>query len=368
MKAIVLATGTDNINLQEWPEPQIQKPDDVKLKVLQVGICGTDREEACGGRADAPAGEKNLVIGHEMLGQVMEVGKNVTNFKKGDLALFTVRRGCDHCMACEAGFYDMCYTGDYKERGIKNLHGFQSEFVVDDQKYLVKIPDSLRGIAVLTEPTTVVEKAIDEVCRIQSNRLPCYRNHRDWLSGKTVLIAGLGPIGLLAAVILRLHGCHVLGLDVVDENSPRPQILKELGGTYVHGKKVSMQDLNKHYPQIDLIVEAAGIAKLDFDLISVLGTNGVYALTGVPAEGSPLNVPGATLMKQLVLKNQVIFGSVNASFSHFKQAVIDLESGLKKWPKTLPKIISHHVPYTDFHKALTEHHQDEIKVVIEWQK
>ncbi|MBM3191387.1 MAG: alcohol dehydrogenase [Chlamydiae bacterium] len=367
MKAIVLTTGTDNVSLEEWPEPELQTDDDVKLKVLQVGICGTDREEACGGRADAPQGEKRLIIGHEMLGQVVACGKNVIDFKKGDLALFTVRRGCERCIACEKGFYDMCYTGNYKERGIKNLHGFQSEFVVDKEKYLVKIPSSLRSVAVLTEPTTVVEKAIDEICRIQTSRLPCYRDHRDWLDGKLALVAGLGPIGLLATMVLRLHGCHVLGLDVVDDNSPRPQILKGFGGTYIHGKKVSLQDLSKHYPQIDLIVEAAGIAKLDFDLITTLGTNGIYALTGVPAEGSPLSIPGASLMKQLVLKNQVILGSVNANFTHFKQAVVDLEKGMQMWSDLLPKIISHHIPYTQFHKALSEHHQDEIKVVIEWQ-
>ncbi|PCI92178.1 alcohol dehydrogenase [Candidatus Aerophobetes bacterium] len=368
MEAILLKTGTDDVFLSEFPDPVINNPTDVKLKVLQVGICGTDREEACGGRADAPAGEKNLIIGHEMIGQVLEVGKEVKDFKKGDYAVFTVRRGCGKCEACKVEVYDMCYTGDYKERGIKSLHGFQSTYVVDDQKYLIKVPESIHDIAVLTEPTTVVEKAIDESCKIQVNRLPAHKNHRDWLRGKTALIAGLGPIGLLGAVVLRLHGCNVLGLDIVDENSARPQILKELGGTYLNSKEHSMESIQKQHPQIDLILEAAGIPKLDFDLVQTLGINGIYVLTGVPGDGPPLQVNGASVMKQLVLKNQVIFGSVNASFSHFKMAVDDLENGLKKWPNTLPKIISHRIPHKDFKKVLAKHTSDEIKVVIDWEK
>lgn len=366
MKAIVLKPGTKDLHLKEVKEPQISKPTEVKLKVLSVGICGTDREEASGGRADAPEGESELVIGHEMCGQVVEVGKNVKNLKKGDYAVFTVRRGCGKCEACLADCYDMCYTGKYKERGIKGLHGYQAEYAVDDEKYLIKIPDSIKDIAVLTEPTTVVEKAIDQACKVQNNRLPKYSDHKDWLKGKTALIAGLGPIGLLGAMVLSLKGAKVLGLDIVDENSSRPQILKEFGGTYINASKTSMSDLTKKYQQIDLILEAAGIAKLDFDLFDVLGINGVYVLTGVPAEGKPLDVNGSHIMKQIVMKNQVIIGSVNANFDNFHQAVTDLELGLKKWGKTVPKIISHKIDYHKFKDVLAKHTADEIKVVINW--
>lgn len=301
-----------------------------------------------------------------MCGQVVEVGKNVKNLKKGDYAVFTVRRGCGKCEACLADCYDMCYTGKYKERGIKGLHGYQAEYAVDDEKYLIKIPDSIKDIAVLTEPTTVVEKAIDQACKVQNNRLPKYSDHKDWLKGKTALIAGLGPIGLLGAMVLSLKGAKVLGLDIVDENSSRPQILKEFGGTYINASKTSMSDLTKKYQQIDLILEAAGIAKLDFDLFDVLGINGVYVLTGVPAEGKPLDVNGSHIMKQIVMKNQVIIGSVNANFDNFHQAVTDLELGLKKWGKTVPKIISHKIDYHKFKDVLAKHTADEIKVVINW--
>ena len=150
MKAISIKPGTKDIHLKDWPEPQIVLSDQIKVRVLKVGICGTDREETSGGRADAPEGETELIIGHEMVSQVVAVGKDVKKVHVGDLGVFTVRRGCATCSACQSGFYDMCYTGNYKERGIKNLHGFQSEYVVDQEKYFVKLPPSIKDIGVLT--------------------------------------------------------------------------------------------------------------------------------------------------------------------------------------------------------------------------
>lgn len=124
MKAIALIPGTTQVSLVDVAEPVINAADEVKIKIWQVGICGTDREEVEGGRADAPAGKKELIIGHEMFGQVVETGNAVTKVKPGDFAMFTVRRGCNECAACLNNRSDMCYTGKYTERGIKGADGF----------------------------------------------------------------------------------------------------------------------------------------------------------------------------------------------------------------------------------------------------
>lgn len=366
MKAIALHPGTKNLRLSEYAEPKIQHPDEIKAKVLRVGICGTDREEAAGGRADAPSGESELIIGHEMVSQVVEVGSNVTSFKVGDHLVFTVRRGCGNCEACRNDRYDMCSTGNYTERGIKGRHGFQSQYVVDNMRFALKVPEIIADIAVLAEPMSVVEKAIDEAGIIQTARLNFIQDKAHWLKGKTVLVAGLGPIGLLAGIILSLRGAIVLGLDVVDPNSARAQIFKALGGTYINDKDVKMQDFQKKYPDIKMIVEAAGIAKLDFDLLEMLGINGVFVLTGVPGDQRPVNVDGADIMRKLVLKNQVMLGSVNASIAHFEMGLADLNAASKKWPGLVQKLITQKIPYTQFEKAFSEHSPDEIKVVIEW--
>lgn len=368
MKAILLHPGTTELRLADWNEPVIEKPDEVKVKVIRVGICGTDREEAAGGRADAPKGESELIIGHEMIGEVVAIGNAVKSVKPGDLVVITVRRGCGECLACQSFRFDLCTTGNYTERGIKGRHGFQAEYVVDQEKFLLKVPPAIASIAVLTEPMSVVEKAIDEAGIIQTARLTYIKDKQHWLQGKTALVAGLGPIGLLAALILRLRGANVLGIDIIDPNSLRAKIFNQFGGIYFNDRNIDMKKFQEEHPQIDLIVEAAGVAKLDFDLLQALGTNGIYVLTGIPGGDRAVSFDGAELMRKLVLKNQVMFGSVNATVGHFQKGLQDLEEGYKKWPDALNKLISQKFSFKQFDKALTGHSENEIKVVIEWEE
>ncbi len=366
MKALALTPGTTKITIVDWPEPNIQSPTQVKVRTLLVGICGTDREEADGGRADAPPGDKILIIGHEVLAEVMEVGAEVKTLKPKDLVVIMVRRGCNQCDPCKKGYPDMCRTGDYTERGIKGLHGYQAEYIVDEEKYCIKVPPALRLIGVLTEPTTVVEKAIDHACRLQAARLPFESNAKEWLQNKTVLVAGLGPIGLLAAMVLRLRGARVIGLDIVDPHTPRPKILEAMGGKYIQSSDKGWKQIETTYGQIHMIVEAAGVAKLDFDLIEKLGNDGIYAMTGVPGGDHPLNVNGSAMMRQIVLKNQVIFGSVNASKEHFKQAVVDLEAAQNEWKGVIEQFITAKIAHEDFAHVLGKKPADEIKAVLVW--
>ena len=366
MKALALTPGTTTIRLIDLPEPIVASPDDVKVRVLRVGICGTDREEASGGRALAPQGRDALVIGHEMLGQVVETGKSVTRVKPGDFAVFTVRRGCGECMPCMMNRSDMCLTGKYRERGIWGMDGYQTEYAVDKEQYIVRVPDDLGPVGVLTEPLSVAEKAIDESVRIQSTRLPEAAATPHWLYGRHCLVAGLGPIGLLAALALRLRGAAVFGIDVVDEGSARPQWLAHIGGTYVDGRRVPPHNVESELGQMDLIFEATGVAALEFELLDALGMNGAYVLTGIPGGDRPLQLDGAELIRKLVLRNQVMIGSVNASRDHYQMAVDDLVRARLLWGNHVERLISHHHPYAEFQNALTRHEADEIKVVLEW--
>jgi threonine dehydrogenase-like Zn-dependent dehydrogenase len=260
----------------------------------------------------------------------------------------------------------MCLTGNYTERGIKGRHGFHAEYVVDQECYAVKVPQSITHIAVLTEPMSVVQKAIEETVFLQMARLAYLKNDPNWLEGKKVLVAGLGTIGLLAAIVLRLKGAQVLGLDVKDETAVGVQILKAIGGTYFNDKGVDPVEFQKNHPHIDLILDAAGVAKLDFDLLGALGINGIFVLTGVPGMQHAISLDGALLMKNMVLKNQVMVGSVNESIAHFENGLKDLEEACKKWPGVVERLISKRFPYTDFEKAFAEHLPNEVKVVIDW--
>lgn len=365
MKAISVIPGTSDVELIDYPEPKIISPTQVKVKILEVGVCGTDREEATGGRADAPPGSSKLILGHEMFGRVVETGSEVITVKKGDYGVFSVRRGCGKCIPCKSNRSDMCYTGEYTERGIKGLHGFEAEYVVDEEQYLVKVPAGIRSIGVLAEPMSVAEKAIDEALNIQTARLPNIKKE-EWIVGKKALVVGMGAIGILAAIALKLRGAEVIGMDIVDESSNRPSFLKKIGGKYLDGRNLKATDIDEQCGEVDFIFEAAGVAQLGFQVIDALGVNGIYVMTGIPHEGRPVSFPGADIMKQMVLKNQIIMGSVNAGPLHFELAVKDLEKAKNKWGNIIDEIITTKVNYKNFTEALNQRSVDDIKTVVIW--
>ncbi|HXU24076.1 MAG TPA: glucose 1-dehydrogenase [Tepidiformaceae bacterium] len=369
MKAIALEPGTTNLTMIDRPAPEIVNGDDVLLDVVQVGICGTDREEAAGGRADAPPGQHQLVIGHEMLGRIAAIGTDVQGLDVGGLALFTVRRECGHCPECNANRADMCLSGDYTERGIKQRDGYETERVVDRARYLIPISDDIAASAVLVEPLTIAEKAIDEAQRIQDARLPglVRKDGGQSMEGRRALVAGLGPVGLLAAIALRLRGAEVVGLDVVDKGSARAKMVVDLGGTYIDGRTVEPSAIEKTVGRVDFIFEATGVAKLEFELMDALGTNGIYVVTGIASGDRPISLDGADLMRRLVLGNQVLLGSVNASVDHFRAAAKDLQAAQARWPGLAASMITTRVPAADFKKAFAPPGEGEIKTVIEWQ-
>jgi threonine dehydrogenase-like Zn-dependent dehydrogenase len=366
MKAIAIVPGAAGSHLVERPEPSITAPNQVKMRVVRVGICGTDREEVTGGRAQAPDGQKELVIGHEMLGKVVEVGTAVTRVKAGDDAVFTVRRGCGQCAPCQMNRADMCRTGNYHERGIKGLDGYQTEFAVDQEQYVVRVPGELAPVGVLLEPLSIVEKAIDETLRLESQRCPDWAVTPDWLFGRRCLVAGIGPVGLLAALVLVLRGGAVYGLDVVDANTARPQWLEAIGGKYIDGRKVPAGRVEKVDGAMDLVVDATGIPALEFNLLDALALNGAYVLTGIPGGDRPLQIPGAQLVRQLVLNNQLMLGSVNAARGHFQMGVDDLAHAHRRWPGHAERLITHRHSPQEFVEMRDQHEAEVIKEVIEW--
>jgi threonine dehydrogenase-like Zn-dependent dehydrogenase len=344
----------------------IAAPDEIKIRIIRVGICGTDREEVSGGRAQAPDGQKELVIGHEMFGQVVGVGSSVTRVKAGDHAVFTVRRGCGECPSCLMNRSDMCQTGKYRERGIRGLDGYQTEYAVDKEQYIVLVPAELEPVGVLMEPLSVVEKAIDESLRVQTLRRPDAATTPDWFHGRRCLVAGLGPVGLLAAMVLRLRGGEIYGLDVVDASSARPQWLAAVGGRYIDGREVPADQVEKKIGGMDFILDATGIAELEFNLLDALALNGIYALTGIPGGDRPLRISGAELIRQLVLDNQVMLGSVNAARGHFQMAADDLAQAQLRWGGQIATLITHRYSPEQFAGLTDRHPSDAIKEVIEW--
>src|SRR5512142_3301081 len=156
LRAVAVVSAEKAVRIVDHPEPRLERDGDVMLQMLDVGICGTDREIARFEYGTPPPGAPYLVIGHESLGRVMETGRAVSRVKPGDLVVTMVRRPCGRadCRACARGRQDFCFTGEFTERGIKGKHGFMTERIVDDQRFMHVVPTHLRDVGVLVEPLT----------------------------------------------------------------------------------------------------------------------------------------------------------------------------------------------------------------------
>jgi threonine dehydrogenase-like Zn-dependent dehydrogenase len=328
MKAIAVDPRIKEIKIINQAEPKILSSTDVKLRMLEAGVCGTDREICAFEYGTPPAGSEQLVIGHESLGEVIEVGRQVTRVKVGDLVVPMVRRPCphDYCVACRADRQDFCFTGDFQERGIKQRHGFMAQFVVDDEKYMNPVPKELRDVAVLVEPLTIAEKGLMQVWQMQQ-RLPwsCQAT-----AGKAAaychraLVLGAGPVGLLGAMALANYDFDTYVYSREPAPNPKSELLDAIGAHYISSETLSPEMLPQHIGNIDLVYEATGASSLSFEMMKYLGTNGIFVFTGVPGRKGPIEVDTDLMMRNLVLKNQVVLGTVNAGRESFENSIQDL--------------------------------------------
>src|SRR5579863_5703006 len=146
MKAIGVFPGPREVKIVDHPEPKISAADEAKIRILEVGVCGTDKEICSFHYGTPPPGFDYLVLGHESLGAVVEVGSAAAGLAPGDLVVTMVRRPCSRsgCAPCRHDRQDFCVTGEFTERGIKQAHGFMTELVVDRVKYIHRVPKDLR--------------------------------------------------------------------------------------------------------------------------------------------------------------------------------------------------------------------------------
>jgi glucose 1-dehydrogenase len=330
----------------DMPEPE-PGPGDLLVEGIALGVCGTDREIIDGDYGWAPPGSERLVLGHESLGRVLQAPDG-SGFAAGDLVVGVVRRPDPvPCPACARGEFDFCRNGRYAERGIKELHGYGSERWTVESDYAVKLDPALEPIGMLMEPTSIVAKVWDQIELI---------GRRAYFAPERVLVTGAGPIGLLAALLAVQRGLEV---HVLDRNTggPKPELVGALGAHYHHS---DVATIAKEAPP-DIVIEATGVAELVFDAMEHNAAAGVVCLTGVSPRGRTLTVDVGGLNRDLVLENDVVFGSVNANLDHYAQAADALGRADRGW---LERMISRRVPLEDFKQAIEKRRHD-VKVVLE---
>jgi threonine dehydrogenase-like Zn-dependent dehydrogenase len=344
MRAVtVIPEKSGSAELLDAPEPAPEQGS-VLVETLAVGVDGTDNEIVEGKYGAAPPGKERLILGHESLGRVVEAPEG-SGWEPGDRLVAFVRRPDPvPCPQCAANEWDMCTNGRYTEHGIKELDGFMSERFRVPPDAAIKVDGSLGKHAVLIEPMSVVAKAWDHVERIGS---------RSRWEPRKVLVTGAGPLGLLGALLGVQRGLDVHVLDVVNDG-PKPALAKDVGATYHAG------DLEDAGDDFDVVIECTGVGPLVFHAIEHLGAGGVMCLTGINPAGRTLPLDADTLNKDMVLNNNVVFGSVNANRRHYEAAAEALPKADVAW---LDRLVTRWEPLEDWHAAL-ERRDGDVKAVI----
>jgi threonine dehydrogenase-like Zn-dependent dehydrogenase len=338
------------VRVIDHPEPRATQASDVLVRILDVGVCGTDREIARGDYGTPPAGSPYLVLGHESLAEVIERGPAVEDLQPGDLVVTMVRRPCGlaECPACAVGRPDFCVTGRFTERGINGRHGFMTERVVDERRYMIPVPRALRDVGVLVEPLTIAEKALLEVGDVE-DRLPWLKPGHPVpnLPRQRAVVLGAGPVGLLGTMALLVRRFETWVYSQEANDSAKAAWVRSVGATYLCSKEITVGDLPGAVGNIDLIYEATGASQLAFQAMKALGVNGVFVFTGVPGRRGPVELDTDLLMRNLVLKNQLVYGTVNAGGDAFEAAVTDLTEFQRRWPGPLAALIPARHPPDD---------------------
>lgn len=340
MRAVVVVPSERSVRLTERAAPRAPVGTEVLLQTLELGICGTDREISAFEYGTPPPGADELVIGHEALAEVVEVGPDVTWARPGELVVPTVRRPCRNrrCYPCRAGRSDFCVTGEFSERGILRADGYLAERFLEEERFLVPVPRALEDVAVLVEPLSVIAKAAEELESIRKR----FGFDLPRLQG---LVLGAGPVGLLAAMALTAYGAETHVFSREAEDSPRAALVRAFGASYVSAR-TPLESLSSRIGRADVIFEAVGVPEVAFGALPNLAPNGVYVMSGVPALRGPVPADLSRWMRDLVLENQVILGTVNAGRSAYEDAIRRLEQFMGLFPEAVRSLLDR-VPFDE---------------------
>ncbi|MEW9491476.1 MAG: glucose 1-dehydrogenase [Candidatus Aramenus sulfurataquae] len=359
MKAIVVRPPNVGAEVKDVDLHEPVLPGRVRIRTLYTGICGTDRG-IVGGKitfARPPDNSGELILGHEGLGVVEEVGEGVTHLKKGDLVVPVVRRGCGVCLNCRIGRQDFCETGNFVEAGIRGLNGFMREEFVDSASYLVKVPRAIADVAVLTEPLSNVVKAVGQVMHIQKRML--------WTCGdssyecRNAFVVGTGPIGTFFSLMFATYGFNVYMLNRRDPSPAESAIAETIGATFYNTSKGYAE-----LPKADVVVDTSGYPSAFIPLLGKMNKNGILVLFGTSSNDS--SKVDAELVTSIVESNIAIVGSVNASKEDFAEAVNYLTMWKERYGGLLNKMITSVVSPEQATEALMKKPSGEIKTVIKW--
>ena len=343
-----------SLHLRQIPDLVLEGKDEILLKGIRTGICGTDLEINEGLYGEPPRGSDFLILGHESFAKVARVSGSHSRVKVGDLVVRTVRRPCPACRSCQQGRSDQCLTGDFLECGIKGLHGSLAEYYLENEAHLLTLPLSLEPVGVLTEPLSFAHKI--------TRRAKIFL--QDLWPPKKALVIGCGAIGIFQTLILRSLGSEVTVVARSPRGNQKSEIVEKTGAFYYSVKDKSLKDVLGDRFQAGLIVEASGHAERVPEAMGLLDKCGVLCLSSITGGHSQIPTSWDTLNIDLVLGNKIVVGVVNSNREDFQEAVKLLEHFDRLWPGLVGRMITKKVNFETFAHAFERGSQD-IKVTIE---
>lgn len=341
MKAVVVTPKKqDSVRLVRMEKPKVSDVKNGKgvlVEVLRVGACGTDREINSGEYGVAPSGSDFLVLGHENFGRVVEIGDNVKDLNIGNYIVATVRRPCGSSVYDKIGEQDFTTDDKYYERGISRLHGYMAEFFVEDAEYLINVPPAIAEIGVLLEPLSIIEKGLKQATDIQE-RLKIWHP-------KTAAVLGVGSVGLLTVMALRMRGYEVHGFGrQLRDGYLNAELCEAIDATYNSTDDLPLIESTKKYGEYDLVFECTGYSPIIFDAMQSLNENGILILASVTGgERKTDQVPSDKINQMFVLGNRAMVGTVNAGRQHFEMGVKDLALCEAMYAGWLGRMMTHKV-------------------------
>ncbi len=340
MKALVKAHSKPGLWLEEVPVPKTGI-NDVLIRVQKTGICGTDLHIY---KWDAWAQKTipvPMVVGHEFVGEVVEVGSNVSDFHTGDLVSAEGHVVCGRCRNCLAGRRHLCK--DTRGIGVDRAGAFAEFISVPMTNVWHHRPDIDRNVASIFDP---FGNAVHTALSFD-------------VLGEDVLITGAGPIGIMAAAIVKHAGARFIV--VTDVNDYRLKLAKQMGATVAlnvkAGRLAEVQQQLGMKEGFDVGLEMSGNPQALRDMIDAMCHGGKIAMLGIPSEPIPIDW-NKVVFNMLTIKG--IYG--REMYETWYKMSVMLESGLDIRP-----VITHRFPFSQFENAFQVALSGQSgKVILDW--
>jgi threonine 3-dehydrogenase len=340
MKALVKTAPGPGLTLTDVPEPAMGI-NDVRIRVDKTGICGTDLHIAAWDPWAARTIRTPLVVGHEFVGEVLEVGSNVHDLAPGDRVSGEGHVVCGRCRHCRAGRYHLC--ANTVGLGVNRDGAFAEQVVLPVTNVWHHWPRIDDDVQAIFDPFgNAVHTALS---------FP--------VLGEDVLVVGAGPIGLMATAVVRHAGARFV---VVSEpNARRRELALAMGATrVVDPASTTLKDVQRELGMVegfDVVLEMSGNATALRDAVANMAHGGGMAILGIPTAEIPIDI-SQVVFNQLTLRG--IYG--REMFETWYKMSVLLTSGLDIGP-----VITDRFSYRDHEAAFeTARSGDSGKVIVDW--